>query len=137
MNLVAVSGGFDPLHVGHLALFRQAAQYGEVMVILNSDDWLKRKKGYVFMPWEQRQEILQAIEHVSCVVDVDDSDDTVCEALRRERPDFFANGGDRVRDNTPEAELCSILDIAMIFQVGGDKVESSSKLVNDARASLS
>ena len=135
--IVAVSGGFDPLHIGHLEMLEEASDYGSVMVILNSDAWLRRKKGFCFMPWEDRAQILAALSCVSMVVPVDDRDGTVCEALRRERPDYFANGGDRTNKNTPELELCGALHIMPIFGVGGDKIESSSELVNRAKSNLS
>ena len=109
---VAVSGGFDPVHVGHVRMILEAAEVGDVIVIANSDEWLMRKKGYVFMPWKERAEILASIRGVLKVVTVDDSDGTVCEALRREKPTFFANGGDRKTDNTPEMDVCSELGIA-------------------------
>lgn len=129
MTVVAVSGGFDPLHIGHLELIEGARRYGYVVVVLNSDDWLIRKKGYAFMPFEQRKRILEALEDVEAVINVDDSDGTVCEGLRHCQPDFFANGGDRTRKNTPELELCGYLGIEPLFGVGGLKAESSSDMV--------
>ena len=75
--VIAVSGGFDPVHIGHVRMIRDAARYGDVMVIINSDDWLTRKKGYVFMPWEERAEIMGNIKGVRLVTQVDDSDGTL------------------------------------------------------------
>ena len=126
---IMVSGGFDPIHVGHVRMILDAASYGDVIVVANSDDWLKRKKGYIFMPWEERAEILSSIRGVISVVPVDDSDNSVCEAIDRVRPDYFANGGDRKLGNTPEVDLCSKLGINLIWNVGGDKIQSSSDLV--------
>ena len=126
---IMVSGGFDPIHVGHVRMILDAANYGDVIVVANSDDWLKRKKGYIFMPWEERVEILSSIRGVASVVSVDDSDNSVCEAIDRVRPDYFANGGDRKVGNTPEVELCSKLGINLVWNVGGDKIQSSSDLV--------
>jgi len=129
--VIAVSGGFDPVHIGHVRMIRDAARYGDVMVIINSDDWLMRKKGYVFMPWEERAEIMGNIKGVRFVTQVDDSDGTVCEALKRHRPDAFANGGDRKTENTPEMDVCEELGIQMMWAVGGsNKPQSSSWLVN-------
>lgn len=130
---VAVSGGFDPVHVGHVRMILEAAEVGDVIVIANSDEWLMRKKGYVFMPWKERAEILASIRGVLKVVTVDDSDGTVCEALRRENPTFFANGGDRKTDNTPEMDVCSELGIGLLWEVGGGKIQSSSELVKNVK----
>ena len=126
---VAVSGGMDPVHKGHVRMIQEAAQFGDVIVILNSDEWLMRKKGFVFMSWEERAEILSAIKGVTKVVPVDDSDGSVCEALRREKPTYFANCGDRTDKNTPEMDVCVDLGISMLWGVGGGKIQSSSDLV--------
>lgn len=127
-NMICVSGGFDPLHCGHLAMLREASKHGELMVIINSDDWLRRKKGFVFLPWEQRATIIADLRYVTGVCTVDDSDGSVCEALKRVKPRYFANGGDRVSDNTPELQLCNELGIEMLWNIGGGKTESSSEI---------
>ena len=132
-DTVAVSGGMDPVHKGHIRMIQEAAQFGDVIVILNSDEWLMRKKGFVFMSWEERAEILESIKGVKKVVRVDDSDGSVCEALRREKPTYFANGGDRTDKNTPEMEVCVDLGISMLWGVGGGKIQSSSELVANIR----
>lgn len=129
-KIVCVSGGMDPIHVGHVRMILEASKFGDVVVILNSDQWLLRKKGFSFMPWEERAEILRAIRGVADVVRVNDEDGTVCEALRRIKPDYFANGGDRKNENTPEVSLCLELDIKMLWCVGGEKIQSSSELVS-------
>jgi len=129
-KIVAVSGGCDPCHSGHVKMILEAATYGDVVVILNSDDWLMRKKGYKFMSWEERAEIIMAFKGVVSVIPVDDSDGTVCEALRRICPDYFANGGDRKAGNTPEGEVCAELGIEMLWNVGGGKTQSSSWLID-------
>jgi len=126
---VMVSGGFDPVHVGHIQMIQEAAQLGDVIVVVNSDDWLRRKKGYVFMPYDERAYILSNIIGVNMVSSVDDRDDTICEAIRRLQPTAFANGGDRKENNTPEIELCEFLDVQMLWGIGGGKVQSSSWLV--------
>jgi len=133
MKKIMVSGGFDPIHVGHVRMILEAAEHGEVIVVANSDDWLERKKGYVFMPWEERAEIISSIRGVIEVLEVDDSDDTVCEAIDHHRPDIFANGGDRKGDNTPEVSLCNRLGIELMWNVGGGKIQSSSELVSKSR----
>jgi D-beta-D-heptose 7-phosphate kinase/D-beta-D-heptose 1-phosphate adenosyltransferase len=131
---VMVSGGFDPVHAGHIRMIRDAANFGEVVVVANSDDWLFRKKGFVFMTFAQRAEILNAIKGVILVDSVDDTDGTVCEAIRRIKPDFFANGGDRGRTNTPEVDVCNEMEIKLLWGVGGDKkMASSSDLVKNSR----
>ncbi len=139
-RIVAVSGGFDPIHVGHVRMIREAAAMGdELVVILNNDHWLKFKKGFVFMPQEQRKEILESISGVSRVVFTDHQEGTkdysVCNTLREVHPDLFANGGDRFADNIPEAILCRELEIETAFNVGhGGKVQSSSWLTAVDRA---
>jgi cytidyltransferase-like protein len=129
---ICVSGGFDPVHVGHLRMMEEASEHGEVIAIVNSDEWLMRKKGYIFMPFEERCEIIEGFGCVTSTSHVDDADNTVCEALKRLKPAYFANGGDRKTDNTPEMEVCDALDIKLLWNVGGGKIQSSSTLVNDA-----
>ena len=130
--MIMVSGGFDPLHIGHVYMLNACAELGDVVVALNSDEWLKRKKGYVFMPWIQRAGILYAIKGVIDVVQFNDDDDTCLEAIKQMRPTVFANGGDRVPDNTPEVDYCLKHGIALLFNAGGKKVASSSDLVRSA-----
>jgi cytidyltransferase-like protein len=133
-DTVMVSGGFDPVHIGHIRMIREASQYGDVIVVANSDEWLYRKKGFNFMTFEHRAEILESVKGVTVVSSVDDSDGSVCEAIRRLKPTYFANGGDRNDRNTPEKELCEQLSIEMLWGVGGDdKVAASSKLVENVR----
>jgi len=133
---VMVSGGFDPVHVGHIRMIREAAQHGDVIVVANSDNWLYRKKGFVFMEFNKRSEILNSIKGVILVDSVDDSDGTVCEAIRRHNPDFFANGGDRGRSNTPEQDVCEELGVELLWGIGGDyKADASSTLVERFRKS--
>lgn len=130
---VAVSGGFDPIHKGHVRMIRAASAFGNVIVIANSDEWLIRKKGYVFMPFEERAEIIESIKGVSAVVKAKDDDETVCETLRDLKPDAFANGGDRKGNNVPEVALCDELGIKMLWNVGGEKIQSSSWLVEKSK----
>ncbi len=132
---VAVSGGFDPVHVGHVRMIAEAAKLGDVVVIANSDDWLMRKKGYVFMSWEERQEILYNFKGVVDVYEAVDDDDSVCKTLKKLNPDIFANGGDRKDDNVPEVALCDKMGIELRWNVGGDKIQSSSELVAKAKKS--
>ena len=131
-DTVCVSGGFDPIHVGHIRMIHEASGHGQVIVIVNSDEWLMRKKGYIFMPFKERCEILRAIKGVQDTVMVDDTDETVCEALKRIKPTYFANGGDRKTHNTPEMEVCQKEGIQLLWNIGGGKIQSSSELVTDA-----
>ena len=126
---IMVSGGFDPIHVGHIRMIQEAAKYGSVMIVLNSDEWLIRKKGFMFMKWEERAEICASIKGVISVHRVNDEDNTVCDTIKKLKPTYFANGGDRKPYNTPEQELCNDLGVEMIWKVGGDyKANSSSDL---------
>lgn len=123
---IVISGGFDPIHPGHIAMIQSAAKYGDVHIVLNSDDWLVRKKGFLFQSWTDRKKILEVYTpHIHAV---DDSDGTVCEALSRIKPDYFGNGGDRKKDNTPELDVCEQLDIEPVFELGGGKYSSSSEI---------
>ena len=131
---VMVSGGFDPVHVGHIRMIREAAKFGDVIVIANSDAWLHRKKGFNFMDFKARYEILDSIKGVILVDSVDDSDGTVCDAIRRHKPTYFANGGDRGKDNTPEVMLCRELGVKLLWGIGGEeKIQSSSDLIERTR----
>ena len=131
---VMVSGGFDPVHVGHIRMIRAAAKYGDVIVIANSDEWLFRKKGFNFMDFAKRAEILDSVKGVIMVDSVDDSDGTVCEAIKRHKPTYFANGGDRGRSNTPEQNVCEELGVQLLWGIGGEeKIDSSSDLVAKTR----
>ena len=132
---IVLSGGFDPIHAGHIKMIQDATLYGEVTIVLNSDDWLKRKKGYVFMPFTSRSYLLRHIKGVKEVFAVDDSDNTVCEALRRINPDMFGNGGNRTAENTPEVNLCKEMKIDMVWNLGGNKIQSSRGLINTLFAS--
>ena len=132
-KVIAVSGGFDPIHVGHVRMILEAARHGDVVVIANSDEWLMRKKNYIFMPFEERREILMSIKGVTYVTKAEDDDNTVCESLRNILPDMFANGGDRKNENVPEVALCKGLGIEMIWNCGGEKIQSSSELVSKTK----
>jgi D-beta-D-heptose 7-phosphate kinase/D-beta-D-heptose 1-phosphate adenosyltransferase len=120
-SIVMVSGGFDPVHVGHIRLIQAASEYGDVIVIANSDTWLYKEKGFVFMSFDQRKEILNALKGVILVDSVDDEDGTVCDAIYRHKPDYFANGGRRHFLNTPEASTCEKMGVKMLWGVGGTR----------------
>jgi len=141
-KIVMVSGGFDPVHIGHVRMIQEAKKLGdELVVVLNNDNWLKFKKGFVFMSEEDRKEIIEAIEGVDRVFitshEKNTKDISICRELEIIHPHIFANGGDRKPDGepVPEVELCKKLGIEIIYNVGhGGKVRSSSELVKKARA---
>lgn len=140
-TIVAISGGFDPFHIGHLKMVKKAQALGdELVVILNNDHWLQKKKGYVFMPQNERKELLEAISYIDRVVLTkhrkNDPDTSVCRELRKLRPTIFANGGDRAAANIPEYAVCHELGITLRFNVGGGKRQSSSALVKTASRRL-
>ena len=154
--VICVSGGFDPVHGGHIDMLRDAKKevskviawqfsddncspfdadtiekynYLKLIVLLNSDEWLERKKGRAFMSFDERAKVLSGLRWVDIVTNVWDKDGTVCEGLRQIKPDFFINGGDRKAENTPELAVCRELGITPIFGVGGKKTQSSSDLL--------
>ena len=136
-DVIVLSGGFDPMHVGHLRMIQESAKMAEIVIAgVNSDEWLMRKKGYVFMPHEERVEMVQGTRGVSKAMAFDDDDNSACDLLRRVRalwPNFkvaFANGGDRTSDNIPEIPVADELGVHLIWGVGGGKVQSSSDLVS-------
>lgn len=133
-NFVAVSGGFDPVTIGHVRMFYDAAAFGKVVILLNSDSWLIRKKKYVFMPFEERKQILEGFRSVHCVLPAMDTDDTVNASLESLRNviHYFGKGGDRTIMNTPELDTCNKFEIKVLFGLGGGKVQSSSALVKNA-----
>jgi len=136
-KIVVVSGGFAPLHVGHIRYLNEAKKLGDyLVVILNSDDFLMKKKGFTFMVFEERYEILSYLRCVDLIIKCVDIDQTVCESLRLLKECLgdtaeiiFAKGGDRTIENVPEKEICEKLGIQMVFNVGGQKVQSSSDLL--------
>lgn len=149
-KVVMVSGGFDPVHIGHVRLFNEAKKLGdELVVYLNNDNWLKKKKGYAFMPEHERKEIIEAFEAVDRVIischKKNTEDMSVCMGLVQVKPHIFANGGDRDTKDAqdPNSSLCKEreihkkLGIKMIYNVGhGGKVKSSSDLVKKAKVKI-
>jgi len=140
-KIVAVSGGFDPVHIGHVRMFREAKKLGDkLVVLLNNDNWLMLKKGYIFMPESERKEILEAFKEVDKVIlsqhEENTKDISISNELRALRPHIFAKGGDRHHGNipTPEILVCSEIGCTIVNDVGrGGKVQSSSYLVQRAK----
>jgi D-beta-D-heptose 7-phosphate kinase/D-beta-D-heptose 1-phosphate adenosyltransferase len=138
-NIVVVSGGFDPIHSGHIRLIKAARQLGDRLIVgINSDEWLARKKGRAFMPWQERLAVLNNLKQVDEVYTFDDEDGTACHLLQQVRahyPDariIFANGGDRTRENIPEM---TVPGVEFVFGVGGsDKANSSSWILQEWKA---
>ena len=137
--VVAVSGGFDPVHKGHVRMFNEAKKLGDkLIVILNNDNWLKLKKGYVFMDQEERKEIIESFRAVDEVIvsfhEENTKDISICEELKKIRPNIFAKGGDRHSGNIPETPVCEEIDCLIVNEIGhGGKVQSSSWLVKQAK----
>jgi D-beta-D-heptose 7-phosphate kinase/D-beta-D-heptose 1-phosphate adenosyltransferase len=133
--IVAVSGGFDPVHIGHVRMFNEAKKLGtKLIVILNNDNWLRKKKGQEFMSQKERKEIIESFRSVDEVYVTkhkpNPEDMSVCDALKKIRPDIFANGGDRHSDNVPEVAICKTINCKMVYNIGkGGKVQSSSWLL--------
>ena len=140
-TVVIVTGGFDPIHSGHIAYLNAARRLGDKLVVgINSDDWLERKKGYVFMPFVERQTVIGNLKAVDYTFAFDDSDNSACDAINRMAmywPFYnmiFANGGDRISTNIPELILSKKYSNRLKFEfgVGGvHKMNSSSNILSD------
>ena len=125
---VAVSGYFDPIHIGHLEYLRMAKELGDsLVVIVNNNHQCKLKKGKHFMDDNDRVEIVKALRFVDEVFLSVDKDRTVCKSLEEIKPDIFANGGDRATSEVPETPVCKKFNIKMVDGLG-DKIRSSSSL---------
>lgn len=141
MKITLVTGGFDPLHSGHIAYFRAAKELGDILVVgVNSDAWLTRKKGRPFMPWIERMRIIKELKIVDYVIEFNDDDNSSRLALKLVRqtwPDaqiIFANGGDRTAANIPEMDFADD-NVIFKFGVGGDsKMNSSSWILDEWKA---
>jgi cytidyltransferase-like protein len=138
-KIVIVSGGFDPVHSGHIKLIKEARLLGDMLIVgINSDEWLTRKKGRAFMPWNERLCVLNNLSSVDEVYTFDDDDGTACRLLQQVQahyPDakiIFANGGDRTSINIPEM---TVDGVEFVFGVGGEnKSNSSSWILQDWKA---
>lgn len=137
-KIVAVSGYFNPVHKGHINLFREAKALGDkLVVILNNDNQVKLKGSCPFMSQKDRKEVLESIGYIDEVVISIDEDRSVCKTLEMVKPDVFANGGDRREElDIPEAEVCKKYNIELVFNVGGGKSTSSSWLIDKAKGNV-
>jgi len=141
MNIVLVTGGFDPVHSGHIEYFKAAKSLGDILIVgVNSDAWLQRKKGQAFMPWYERASIIDNLKMVDFVYEFEDNDGSSIDAIARVRlsyPDakiIFANGGDRNKDNIPEMAYTDN-NLEFVFGVGGEnKLNSSSWILEEWKA---
>jgi D-beta-D-heptose 7-phosphate kinase/D-beta-D-heptose 1-phosphate adenosyltransferase len=141
MKIVLVTGGFDPVHSGHIAYFKAAKTLGDMLIVgLNSDEWLVLKKGAAFMPWNERLCIVNNLSMVDEVYTFDDNDGSAKHFIQQARahyPDaelIFANGGDRTRDNIPEMDVIDA-NLSFVFGIGGeDKKNSSSWILQEWKA---
>lgn len=138
-DIIILSGGFNPIHKGHIRLFKAAKNLAhKVIVGLNSDSWMVSKYGKTFMNYAERAEIISAIKYVDEVMPFSDEDGTAIDILTRVQRLYpscsiaFGNGGDRTEKNTPEKGFCNAYRIDMLFGLGGDKIQSSSKLLDSS-----
>lgn len=134
-KIVLITGGFDPIHSGHIAYFKSAKKLGDILIVgINSDEWLARKKGSAFMPYAERAEIVRNIVGVDFVIDFDDSDGSARRAIWMVRQSYpqdhiiFANGGDRTSENIPEMSV-SDNNLSFEFGVGGENKKNSSSWI--------
>ena len=138
-DIMILSGGFDPLHVGHIRMIQHARDMAALVVVgINSDEWLQRRRGRVLTPFDDRCQIVASIRGVTSAVGFEDGDDSAVSLIRmvcRLSPGAkiaFGNGGDRTSTNVPEVEICEELGVDLVWGVGGDKVESRSGVIENA-----
>ena len=136
-KLILVSGGFDPIHSGHIFLIQEASKHGSIVVLLNSDNWLRNKKGKEFLPYKERKIIMNALKYVVDVISFDESDKTCVDGIRRAIEKYpnqkikFANGGDRSHNTTPSPEkvYCEKNKVEVLWGIGGNNKANSSSWI--------
>ena len=134
-NIVLVSGGFDPVHSGHIKLIKEASIHGDVVILLNSDQWLRKKEGKEFLPFNEREIIMSSLKNVIDVIAFDDSDSTCIKGIKKAISKYpnrilkFANGGDRNNKTTPETFFCNKNNVEAIWGIGGNKKSNSSSWI--------
>ena len=136
-DIILISGGFDPIHSGHIALIQEAAKLGDVVVLLNSDNWLQEKKGKEFLSFKEREIIMSSIKKVINVISFDDSDKTCINGIKKALLKYpshnvkFANGGDRNNTTTPDKEttFCNENNVEILWGIGGKHKANSSSWI--------
>ena len=134
-DIVLISGGFDPIHSGHIKLIKEASNFGNIVVLLNSDKWLQNKKGKEFLPYQEREIIINAIKNVIDVIPCGNKDKTCIDGIKltmskyTKNKIFFANGGDRNNNTTPEKLFCDENNIVTLWGIGGSNKSNSSSWI--------
>ena len=134
-DIVLVSGGFDPIHSGHIKLIKEASEHGRVVILLNSDQWLRNKKGVEFLPFKEREIIMSALKNVIDVISCGNIDETCIDGIKIAIDKYknsrikFANGGDRDNKTTPESIYCNNNNIELLWGIGGNNKSNSSSWI--------
>ena len=135
MKISLVSGGFDPIHSGHIKLIKEASQHGRVVILLNSDQWLQNKKGVEFLPFKEREIIMLALKNVIDVISCGNIDETCIDGIKIAIDKYknsrikFANGGDRDNKTTPESIFCNKNNVELLWGIGGNNKSNSSSWI--------
>ena len=134
-SIVLISGGFDPVHSGHIKLIEEASKHGDIVVLLNSDEWLRKKKGKEFLSFKERSVIMNALKNVIDVISCGEADRTCIDGIKKVIKKYpnqtikFANGGDRNNNTTPETKFCEENDIDLLWGIGGNNKSNSSSWI--------
>ena len=134
-DIVLVSGGFDPIHSGHIKLIKEASEHGRVVILLNSDQWLRNKKGMEFLPFKEREIIMSALKNVIDIISCGNIDETCIDGIKiaidryRNTRIKFANGGDRDNKTTPESIFCNKNNVELLWGIGGNNKSNSSSWI--------
>jgi cytidyltransferase-like protein len=134
-HIILISGGFDPIHSGHIKLIKEASSYGDVVILLNSDEWLRNKKGQEFLTFYEREIILNSIKNVIDVISCGNVDKTCIDGIKLaiskypKSKIYFANGGDRNNNTTPEKSFCDQNNVKTLWGIGGDNKSNSSSWI--------